>query len=81
MSGIIIFDYEGQDISFEFVDGNKMVNVIQMAKFFKGKMVVDFFCLKQIKEYIFVLEFCYGDFYNGRNKEVLRVVQGGILEF
>jgi hypothetical protein len=80
MSGITIFDYEGQDISFEFADGNKMVNATQMAKPFKGKMVADFLRLKQTKEYILALESRYGDSHNGRNKEVLRVVQGGTPE-
>jgi hypothetical protein len=80
MSDITIFDYEGQDISFEFADGNKMVNATQMAKPFKGKMVADFLRLKQTKEYILALESRYGDSHNGRNKEVLRVVQGGTPE-
>lgn len=32
MSNITKFDYEGQSISFEFSDGNKMINATQMAK-------------------------------------------------
>jgi hypothetical protein len=80
MSDITIFDYEGQSISFEFADGNKMVNATQMAKPFKGKLVADFLRLKQTKEYILALESRYGDSHNGGNKEVLRVVQGGTPE-
>lgn len=49
MSDITIFDYEGQSISVEFADGNKMVNATQMAKPFKGKLVADFLRLKARK--------------------------------
>lgn len=42
MSEIIQFNYEGQTISFEFSDGNKMINATEMAKPFKGKLVRNF---------------------------------------
>jgi hypothetical protein len=32
MSELKNFDYDGQSISFEFSDGNKMINATQMAK-------------------------------------------------
>ena len=80
MSDITTFDYEGQQISFEFADGNRMVNATQMARPFRGKMVADFLRLKNTKEFILALESRYGNSHNGGNKEVLRVVQGGTPE-
>ncbi|MEL6274774.1 MAG: KilA-N domain-containing protein, partial [Bacteroidota bacterium] len=79
MNEITKFDYEGQSISFEFADGNKMINATEMAKPFK-KRVNDFLRLSGTKEYILVLEARYGDSRSGENKEVLRVVQGGTPE-
>lgn len=76
MSDITIFEYEGQNISFEFADGNKMVNATQMAQPFKGKMVAGFLRLKGTKEYIQLLEERYGNSHIA-NREVLRVVKGG----
>ena len=61
MSDITQFDYEGQQISFEFADGNKMINATEMAKPFKGKMVADFLRLKSTKDYITLLEERYGN--------------------
>ncbi|MCB9304114.1 MAG: KilA-N domain-containing protein [Lewinellaceae bacterium] len=80
MSEIIKFDYEGKSISFEFSDGNKMINATEMARPFKGKLVADFLRLKNTKDYILVLESRYGDSHNGGKREVLRVVQGGTPE-
>lgn len=77
MSEITIFDYEGQRISFEFADGNKMINATEMAKPFKGKMVADFLRLKGTKDYITLLEERYGDSHIAPHREVLRVVKGG----
>jgi hypothetical protein len=76
MSGITIFDYEGQDISFEFADGNQMVNATQMARPF-GKPVGNFLRLKETKQYIQLLEERYSDVNIGQKREVLRVVKGG----
>lgn len=45
------FDYEGYPISFDFGDGEKLINATEMAKPF-GKRVVDFFRLKQTAEYV-----------------------------
>lgn len=77
MADIIKFDYEGQKISFEFADGNKMINATEMSKPFKGKLVADFLRLKTTKEFILLLESRYGNSHNGTTTRVLRVVQGG----
>ena len=80
MSEIIKFDYEGQQISFEFADGNKMINATEMAKPFKGKLAADFLRLKTTKDFILVLEARYGNSHNGGNRDVLRIIQGGTPE-
>lgn len=80
MSEIIKFDYEGQQISFEFSDGNKMINATEMAKPFKGKLAADFLRLKTTKDFILALESRYGNSHNGANREVLRIIQGGTPE-
>lgn len=79
MSNIIKFKYEDHPISFEFEDGNKMINATEMAKPFR-KLVGHFLALKGSKDYILLLESRYRDSDNGVNKEVLRVVQGGTPE-
>lgn len=75
MSQLTQFNYEGSEISFEFSDGNKMINATEMARQFKGKFVADFLRLKATKVYIELLGRRYGDSHIGR--EVLRVVKGG----
>lgn len=79
MSQLKQFNYEGNDISFEFSDGNKMINATEMARRFQGKFVADFLRLKATKAYIELLEKRYGDSHIGPNmpREVLRVVKGG----
>lgn len=77
MSEITKFEYEGQIISFEFVDGNKMINATQMARPFKGKLVADFLRLKSTKDYIRLLEERYGNSHIAMNREALRVIKGG----
>jgi KilA-N domain len=79
MSEIIKFDYEGQHISFEFADGNRMINATEMARPF-SKRVNNFLRMEGTKEYILVLESRYADSRNGEKREVLRVVQGGTPE-
>ncbi len=74
MNDIKKFAYEGQAISFEFADGNKMINATEMAKPF-GKPVGNFLRLKETKEYIALLEERYSHLNIGR--DVLRVVKGG----
>lgn len=79
MANIKKFDYQGNSISFEFEDGNKMVNATEMAKPFK-KLVGNFLKSKHAKDYILLLESRYSKWNNGNKKEVLRVVQGGSPE-
>ena len=38
MSGVTKFDYGGQTISFEFADGNKMINATEMARPFRKQI-------------------------------------------
>jgi len=70
------FDYEGHKITFEFADGNKMVNATEMAKPF-GKLVGNFLKSRHAKDYILLLESRYSKWNNGINKEVIKVIQGG----
>lgn len=79
MADIIKLDYEGHEISFEFADGNKMINATEMARPF-GKRVNDFLRQQGTAEYIILLEARYGNSRNGTTIEVLRVVQGGLPE-
>ncbi len=79
MSEIVKFDYEGQNISFEFADGNRMINATEMARPF-GKRVNNFLRMEGTKEYILVLESRYADSRNEEKREVLRVIQGGTPE-
>ena len=76
MSKITKFDYEGKAISFEFSDGNRMVNATEMAKPF-GKQVGGFLRTKETKEYIGLLEDRYANLHIGQNRVVLRVIKGG----
>lgn len=80
MDDVIKFNYDGQAISFEFVDGNKMINATEMAKPFKGKLVGHFLANKQAKEFIQKLEARYRNSDIGTGREVLRVVKGGSPE-
>lgn len=62
------FDYQGQNIVFEFEKGIIMVNATQMSKPFK-KQPSDFLRLKQTKTFIEVFEKRTGDSPN----EILRI--------
>lgn len=64
MNEVTKFNYEGYDITFEFSDGNKMINATEMAKSF-NKKVNDFLRLKNTKDYILILETRYGESRNG----------------
>ena len=55
MSDIIKFNYEGKAISFEFSDGNKMINATEMAKPF-GKLVGNFLKSVHAKVFMEILE-------------------------
>ena len=74
MGEITKFNYEGQGISFEFADGNKMINATEMAKPF-GKLAGNFLRLKETQEYITILQERYSHLNIGR--DVLRVIKGG----
>ena len=76
MSELTKFDYEGNNITFVFTDGNKMVNATEMAKPF-GKPVGNFLRLAETKKYIQVLEERYSHLNIAQNREVLRVIKGG----
>lgn len=78
MSNITKFEYEGRTISFEFADGNRMINATEMAKPF-GKLVGGFLRTQGTKEFMKLLESRYADLHNEK-KEILRVVQGGTQE-
>ena len=77
MANLKQFDYKGQTITFEFSDGNKMINATEMAKPF-GKPVGNFLRLKETKQYVTLLQSRYSDVNN--SKEVLRIVRGGDAE-
>lgn len=55
-----IFQYQDEDITFEFSDGNKMINATQMAKPF-GKRINNFLRMKSTKDYILLLESRYAN--------------------
>lgn len=76
MSNLKKFDYKGHPVTFEFADGTKMVNATEMAKPFK-KRIDNYLRLKSTKDYILLLESRYSDV---REREVLRIVQGGTPE-
>jgi hypothetical protein len=74
MSNIREFLYDNQKITFEFADGQSMVNATQMAKPF-GKLPAGFLRGKSTKAFVLALEEDYRK--NGTPREVLRVVQDG----
>lgn len=76
MSALKKFEYEGQNISFDFGDGHKMINANQMAKPF-GKRIDNFLRLKETKDYILLLESRYADV---RGRDAIKVVKGGTPE-
>jgi hypothetical protein len=80
MSGVTKFDYGGQTISFEFADGNKMINATEMARPFR-KQIGHFLTLQGTRDYILLLESRYRDSdIGGMAREVLRVIKGGVPE-
>lgn len=76
MSQLTQFNYEGQNITFEFADGNKMINATEMARPF-GKRVNNFLQNKQTQEYVEILQERYWNSSIGKKREILRVVKGG----
>jgi hypothetical protein len=80
MSGVTKFDYGGQTISFEFADGNKMINATEMARPFR-KQIGHFLALQGTRDYILLLESRYRDSDIGATaRDVLRVIKGGVPE-
>lgn len=80
MSGVTKFDYGGQTISFEFADGNKMINATELARPFR-KQIGHFLALQGTRDYILLLESRYRDSdIGGMAREVLRVIKGGVPE-
>lgn len=76
MTNIKKFDYENHTITFEFTDGNKMVNATQMAKPF-GKFVGHFLAVKRTKEYIILLKERYRNSDNEKNRCVIKIIKAG----
>ena len=77
MTTIKKFEYEGNTISFEFEDGNNMINATEMIKAFPQKRINNFLRTQQTKDYIGILQSRYAKKRIGDTKEVLRVVKGG----
>ena len=75
MSDVRRFNYNDQVVTFEFVDGQSMVNATQMAKPFPKKAPADFLRLSSTKSFVLALEEDYKK--GGTPKEVLRIVKGG----
>ena len=68
-----IFEFEGKQITFDFGDGEKMINATEMAKVF-GKRLQNFARLKQTKDFIQVLK---SDSSHVSDREIIRIVKGG----
>lgn len=75
-----IYNYKDNPITFDFGDGQRMVNATQMVKVFRGKRMNNFLRTKQTKEFIEVLEARYAKKRNGSKFKAYRVVQGGTPE-
>jgi len=72
-----VFEYEGKRITFDFGDGNEMVNATEMRKVFPNRRMNDFLRLKQTKEFIELLEAQDGNSRLGDKQRVLRIIRGG----
>jgi prophage antirepressor-like protein len=74
-----VFEFEGKRITFDFGDGNEMVNATEIAKAF-GKRLPDFTRLKQTKEFIKELETLINTTVVAdvqQRKKAIKVIQGG----
>ncbi|MFK8007937.1 MAG: KilA-N domain-containing protein [Saprospiraceae bacterium] len=74
-----VFEYEGKRITFDFGDGNEMVNATEIAKAF-GKRLPDFTRLKQTKRFINELETLINITVVAdvqQRKKAIKVIQGG----
>lgn len=73
------FDYEGKRITFDFGDGNEMINATEIAKVF-GKKLDNFSRLKQTKDFIQALEKSMNSTVPSHVRErekAIKVVRGG----
>jgi hypothetical protein len=77
MAKLTKYNYEGQEITFEFTDGSKMINATEMIKSFQDKRINNFLRSKQTKEYIAALEERYANSRIAPKRAVLRVIKGG----
>jgi len=73
---IKVFEYNGKKITFDFGDGEQMVNATEMVKAF-NKRLDNFMRLKQTKEFIEVLKSVPS---HVREHQIIRAVSGGPYE-
>ena len=73
---IKVFEFNGKKITFDFGDGEQMVNATEMVKAF-DKRLDNFMRLKQTKEFIEVLKNVPS---HVREREFIKVVKGGVPE-
>jgi len=74
---IKVFEYEGKRITFDFGDGQKMVNATEMIKAFPRKRMNNFLRTSQTKEFIEVLEFRCAKKRIGNEYKALKIIKGG----
>lgn len=72
MNELTVFNYEGNDIAFDFGEGQKMINATQMAKAF-GKQPRDFLKTQPTKDFIKVLSAKTGILAT----DLVKVINGG----
>ena len=74
-----VFEYEGKQITFDFGDGEELVNATEIAKAF-NKRLYDFTRMKQTQEFINELETLMNTTEHGNSrqrKKAIKVVKGG----
>lgn len=74
----ILFHYQNNPISFDFEDGHRMINAVQMAKPF-GKKPAHFLRLSQTQEFIKVLTGQVSGIANSQSQKnkIIRIQNGG----
>jgi len=73
---IKVFKYKDKQITFDFGDGNKMINATEMVKAF-DKRLDNFMRLKQTKEFILTLKSVPS---HVREHHIIKTVRGGKYE-
>ena len=73
MPKLQVFEYNQHKITFDFGDGNRMINATQMARAF-NKLPANFLKSKQSQAFIDVLKKRYS---NSNNENIVRIIQGG----